>query len=103
MVRDSSWGEAYREWASRVLGEMIRVTKEGGLVCINISNHIRKFVEQPVSESWHDQMLVSGLVLEKAIPIKTSRNTFSAKTMPHPREKRMVICHKETIKQGEGR
>ena len=70
------WGDLYRQFAKRVLAEMIRVTKPGGLVIINISNHIRKFEEQFVSEWWLAQMLLAGLLYEKAIPVETPRMGF---------------------------
>ena len=55
---------------------MIRVTRPGGIVVINISNHIRRGVEEPVSEWWLGTMILMGLHFEKAIPIVTPRMRF---------------------------
>jgi hypothetical protein len=97
------WGNAYREWASRVLDEMIRVTEEGGLVCINISNHIRNFKEQPVSEWWRDKMIASGLKLEKSIPIRTSRMRFGENNAARVKNEWLFVMRKPLNKTKESR
>ena len=70
------WGGAYRDLHKLILAEMIRVTRPGGIVVINISNHIRRGVEEPVSEWWLGTMILMGLHFEKAIPIVTPRMRF---------------------------
>lgn len=46
------WGSDYRDLHDRVWTECLRVLAPDSLVVINVSNHIRKGVEQRVSE-WH--------------------------------------------------
>jgi tRNA G10 N-methylase Trm11 len=70
------WGDAYRELHRRILGEMVRVTKPGGLVIVNVSNHIRKGTEQFVAEWWLARMLLAGLRFKRAIPVRTPRMGF---------------------------
>jgi SAM-dependent methyltransferase len=70
------WNGAYRSWSKLVLAEMIRVVRPGGIVVINISNHIRNKEEQPVSEFWLATMVLMGLHFEKAIPVVTPRMRF---------------------------
>ena len=70
------WGQNYRDWSKLVLAEMIRVVRPGGIVVINISNHIRNKEEQPVSEFWLASMILMGLHFEKAIPVVTPRMRF---------------------------
>ena len=72
------WGQSYRDLHKRILAEMVRVTKPSGLVVVNVSNHIRGGVEQPVSEWWLARMLINGLMFEKAIPVSTPRMGFGA-------------------------
>ena len=67
------WGQAYRELHQKILNEMIRVTKPGGLVIVNISNHIRGKQEQPVAEWWLARMVIGGLVYEQGIQVPTPR------------------------------
>lgn len=56
LSRDSSasiqWGTEYRSFHERAWSEAIRVLQPGGLVLVNIKNHLRAGVEQKVSE-WH--------------------------------------------------
>jgi SAM-dependent methyltransferase len=70
------WGGPYRDLHERILTEMIRVTRPGGIVVVNISNHIRKGVEEPVSQWWLASMILMGLHFEKAIPVVTPRMRF---------------------------
>ncbi len=46
------WGDRYRDFHSKAWGEVRRVLRDQGLVFLNVSNHIRKFVEVPVV-AWH--------------------------------------------------
>lgn len=67
------WGDAYRTLHLAILREMKRVTAPGGLVVVNVSNHIRDREEQYVAEWWLAQMLALGLKFELAIPVRTPR------------------------------
>lgn len=51
------WGPEYRNLHRRAWLELSRVVAPGGRFVLNIKNHIRKGVEQPVSE-WHMTTLI---------------------------------------------
>jgi DNA modification methylase len=58
------WGPAYRAFHERAWREARRVLRPSGLFILNISNHIRNGVEQPVTE-WHTaEILALGFNLE---------------------------------------
>lgn len=46
------WGDDYRHFHDRAWAECLRVLRPDGFVMVNVSNHIRKGVEQPVTQ-WH--------------------------------------------------
>jgi tRNA G10 N-methylase Trm11 len=50
------WGDKYRDFHFMAWQEMYRVLQPGGRFVLNIGNHIRKGVEQKVSE-WHVDVL----------------------------------------------
>jgi hypothetical protein len=67
------WGPAYRAFHERAWREARRVLKPSGLFILNISNHIRNGVEQPVAE-WHTaEILALGFDLEDGRLVKTPR------------------------------
>jgi len=51
------WGREYKEFHVRAWQEATRVLKVGGVFVLNIKNHIRAGVEQPVTE-WHIETLL---------------------------------------------
>ena len=67
------WGEAYRKFHEDAWREVYRVLQPNGLFLLNVSNHIRKGQEIPVSE-WHLATAVElNFNLESAIKISTPR------------------------------
>lgn len=52
------WGEAYKKKHSEIWEEAFRVLKPGGILVLNISDHIRKGQVVPVA-SWHYETLES--------------------------------------------
>lgn len=50
------WGREYKEFHIKAWQEATRVLKVGGVFVLNIKNHIRAGVEQPVTE-WHIETL----------------------------------------------
>jgi hypothetical protein len=74
------WGPEYRALHRRALGEMIRVVVEGGLLAINMSNHLRTAtpggpqVEQLVVEWWVNELVVAGCRLWEVRRVGTQRN-----------------------------
>lgn len=72
------WGRKYREFHELAWAEALRVLRPGGLMVVNISNHIRDDEEQPVVE-WHAQTLMAmGCLLVEARRVSTHRNTHGA-------------------------
>lgn len=62
--RDNSgalqWGRRYREFHLRAWAEVVRVLRPGGVIVLNVKDHTRKGVRQPVS-SWHARTLIDDL------------------------------------------
>lgn len=68
------WGDDYRETMLAALHEMDRVLRVGGLVLLNLSNHIRKGVVVGVCD-WYLEMLQDfAWEMEEAVPVNTPRN-----------------------------
>lgn len=75
------WADSYRAHHEAIWFEVCRVLRPGGRLVLNISDHYRKGVLQPVA-SWHREHLVSerGLVLVDGytVPTKRMRNGANA-------------------------
>ena len=50
------WGDAYRAFHVDAWTEAVRVLRPGGRLVLNVKNHIRRKVEQPVHQ-WHVETL----------------------------------------------
>ena len=71
------WSEAYRVLHERILAEMVRVTAPGGIVVVNVSNHIRSRIEVDVAGWWHEAMERTGLLVpEQDIKVPTPRMRY---------------------------
>jgi SAM-dependent methyltransferase len=67
------WGPAYRDLHTRAWAECVRVLRPGGMMLVNISDHIRGGKVMPVTE-WHRSCLVGlGLQLEDHVQVTTRR------------------------------
>lgn len=67
------WGAEYRNLHEQAWKEAVRVLTPGGHLILNISDHIRKGVAQPVS-MWHVATLChAGLKMVDTQPIRTRR------------------------------
>lgn len=72
------WGAAYRHKHTAIYRECLRVLKPGGLMVVNVSDHIRAGRRVYVSK-WHlDTLRGLGLTLRACHAIKTPRNRFGA-------------------------
>jgi hypothetical protein len=72
------WGDTYRGFHLLAWKELQRVLGPGATFFLNISNHIRGGVEQPVVE-WHLRTLVElGFLIRKIEPVETPRLRFGA-------------------------
>ena len=65
------WGQEYRDFHVKAWTEAARVLRPGGVFVLNIKNHIRGGVEQPVTE-WHIEALEKiGFTLIEHVKINT--------------------------------
>lgn len=72
------WGEAYRDFHTRVWTEARRALELGGIFVLNIKDHIRNGAKQEVT-CWHMQALTRlGFVLLEHEHIETPGNGFGA-------------------------
>lgn len=70
------WGEVYRRAHLRIWRECLRVLRPGGILVINVSNHIRNWEEQHVAE-WHrDALRGMGMTLLAEHRVLTPRMRF---------------------------
>jgi hypothetical protein len=77
-VATMQWGSEYRAFHELAWREALRVLRPSALLLVNVSNHIRKGVEQPVVE-WHlNEFLRHGCHLRAAHRIGTQRNRQGA-------------------------
>lgn len=72
------WGPAYRRLHLAALGEMFRVLVPGGLLVVNMSNHVREGQEQLVVEWWVNQVLVAYCRLVEVVRVQTPRQRNGA-------------------------
>lgn len=69
------WGDDYRTFHLAALRVMVDALEPGGLLVVNMKNHVRGKQVQRVVEWWTTVMLVHGLALEQviAVPVDTDR------------------------------
>jgi len=72
------WGRAYRRLHADAIMEMLRCTTEGGLVLVNMSNHVRDGEEQLVVEWWVNELLVRGCSIVEVRRVRTPRQRHGA-------------------------
>jgi len=63
------WGEAYRNLHTRAAAEMVRVVGPGGLVVLNVKDHVRRFELQPVCEWWRLTLIDLGAPWRRTIEV----------------------------------
>lgn len=72
------WGKQYREKHEKIWSEIYRVLDQGGLLIVNIKNHIRKGEEVDVS-GWHKEALLKiGFILVEELNVEVSGLGFGA-------------------------
>lgn len=87
------WGREYRLLHRDALAEMIRVVAPGGLLAINMSNHIRDGDEQDVVGWWVNQIIVAGCILRAVLPIETPRNRNGENREVRVDAERLILAH----------
>ena len=91
------WGNKYKHLHQKAWQECSRVLKPSGLFCLNISNHIRKGEEIPVTE-WHIQELTSiGFIIVEHRKIKTRRNRMGQNGSARVQYESIILFKKEAI------
>lgn len=72
------WGDAYRDLHATVWGIAAQRVRPGGLIVLNVKNHVRRAQIQPVVE-WHLATLLGlGLHLVEATPVRTPGQRMGA-------------------------
>lgn len=72
------WGRGYRQLHAEVIMELMRVTREGGLLLVNMSNHVRDGQEQLVVEWWVNELLVRQCSIVEVRRVATRRQRNGA-------------------------
>lgn len=75
------WGPSYRRTHGAMLGEALRVTEGGGLLVVNIANHLRtvgpegnrRQEEQRVTEWWLNEMMALGCNVVEVRAVRTRK------------------------------
>ncbi len=85
----------YQDLHRQVWDQCFRVLKPGGLIFVNVSNHIRRGELQKVVE-WHEEALVRvGFVLDHRISVKTQRMKMGANYDKRAPNEVILMGHKE--------
>lgn len=72
------WGDEYRQLHRQVWRECTKVLRPGGVLLLNISDHVRDDLPQPVT-MWHSTTLTEyGFRLLAWTPIRTKRNKMGS-------------------------
>jgi tRNA G10 N-methylase Trm11 len=73
------WGAAYREFHERAWAEARRVLMVGGVLVVNVSDHVRKGEIVPVCD-WHRSVIEHslGMPLVREVDVPTPRMRFGA-------------------------
>lgn len=109
LVRGSAaglaWGPEYRGLHKLALAEMIRVVAEGGLLAINMSNHLRTEVtggpqvEQLVVEWWLNEVIVAGCRIHEVRRVATSRNGNGANGGARVDGEVIIVAHTPPVRR----
>ncbi len=90
------WGEPYRELHRRAWAETARMIVDGGLLVVNVSNHIRQRQVVPVVD-WHVSAIsIVGLIVEDLIEVPTSRLRFGANHSERVKVEHIVVARRPT-------
>jgi hypothetical protein len=89
------WGYSYKKFHISAWKEVYRVLEPGGIFILNCSNHVRKGVEQLVTE-WHMEAICNiGFSLEDWIEVETRRMGFGANRNLRALSESILIFKKE--------
>lgn len=85
------WGPEYRALHGQAIAEMMRVVRPGGLIVVNMSNHIRAGVQQRVVEWWVSALLASYSTLVEVRHIETPRYGFGANASARVDGEKLIV------------
>lgn len=72
------WGLAYQQTMRTALREMDRVLSPGGLIILNLSDHVRHGDLVPVCDWFLTECVQLGWIVEPAVRVETPRNRHGA-------------------------
>lgn len=88
------WGEAYRALHELAWAEAARVLVPGGLLVLNVSNHIRAGREVRVVE-WHVGALEAlGFTVERVIEVTTPRLRYGANSAARVKREWVIVLRR---------
>ncbi len=102
------WGPEYRALHRVALAEMLRVLVEGGLLAINMSNHLRTLigggpqVEQLVVEWWLNEVILAGCRIQEVRRVRTSRNGKGANGQARVDGEVIIVAHTPSPRRTQG-
>jgi tRNA G10 N-methylase Trm11 len=88
------WGEKYRKVHEKVYEECFRVLIEGGLIIVNVSNHIRNHQEVDVVGFHKEALTKVGFTFKEEIKIETPRMKFGANSNTRVKFESILIFNK---------
>lgn len=65
------WGDKYRDLHRRAVAEMVRVCRPGGLVLVNVKDHIRDHEHRHVVDWWADTLADAGAMAVARHPVNS--------------------------------
>lgn len=88
------FGGKYCDKHREIYAECMRVLKPGGLMVVNVSNHIRAGAEIPVVDFHRETLESLGAKFEKEIQVKTPRMGFGANSKARVEYESILIFRK---------
>lgn len=97
------WGDRYKNHHRTFLVEACRVVDDGGLIVINMSNHVRgvkiaggqtRSMMMRVVEWWVEAMLAQNLYIEAIFPVRTKRLRHGANYNLRAGVEHIIVCRK---------
>lgn len=89
------WGDSYRNFHDRAWTESLRVLKDDALIVLNVSNHIRNFEEQFVTE-WHlNWFLDHGCKVRDLRRVSTQRMRFGQNHVARVDHENILVLAKD--------
>lgn len=97
--RDSSavmqWGVQYRHFHYRVIAEMWEVLSPGGLLFLNMCDHIRDHKVMPVVQWWWDALETLGFTMLDKVSIQTPHLKHGANSEARVENETIILARKD--------